>query len=51
MFDSIAAPEHDFGHRHSVLLMSHGDTMRFMIIFDGLLKTALHILILIMRPI
>ena len=42
-FDSIVAPEHDFGHRHSA--------MRSMIIFDGrLLKTAQHILIL-MRPI
>ena len=25
-FDSIVAPEHDFGHRHSVFLMGHGDT-------------------------
>ena len=33
--DSIMAPEHNFGHRHSVFLMSHGDTMRSMIIFDG----------------
>ena len=49
-FDSIVASEHDFGHRHSVFLMGHGDTTRSMIIFDGLLKTALHILIL-MKPI
>ena len=34
-FDSIVAPEHNFGHRHSVFLMRHGDTMRSMIIFDG----------------
>ena len=34
-FDSIVAPEHKIGHRHSVFLMSHGDTMRSMIIFDG----------------
>ena len=50
-FDSIVAPEHEFGHRHSVFIMGHGDTIRSMIIFDGqLLKPALHILIL-MRPI
>ena len=34
-FDSIVAPEHNFWRRHSVFLMSHGDTMRSMIIFDG----------------
>ena len=34
-FDSIVAPEHNSGHRHSVFLMRHGDTMRSMIIFDG----------------
>ena len=34
-FDSIVAPEHNFWHRHSAFLMSHGDTMRSMIIFDG----------------
>ena len=34
-FDSIVVPEHNFGHRHSVFLMSHGDTMHSMIIFDG----------------
>ena len=26
-FDSIVAPEHNFGHRHSVFVMRHGDTM------------------------
>ena len=40
-FDSIVAPEYDFGHRHSVFLMGHGDTIRSMVIFDErLFKTS-----------